>query len=342
MKQFKDCLNAWWFSDTDALPLGVVRIAFSVLFLSYIVLMAPDRYAFFMEPGIVPTSLASSGAGPQLLRFANSGQVDFVLGLSIFAGGFLLIGLWSRASAWLVWLCLMSFQGRDPLVHTGADVVMRLLAFYLAVSPAGAALSWDCHSKYKAWTSTISAWPLRLMQLQVAAIYGQTFMMKLTGDKWQTGTALHYILNLTDYARFPWPHALDTPLVMCLLSWSVLALEVSLSVLIWFPAWRLRLLAGAVVLHLGIDWALTISMFSGAMLVLLGCFVTADEYRAFAVRCREAWLGRREFNLGRSVRTWPPGRAAYDLMQYAFHGELQETRPVMANRQKIKASRGND
>lgn len=323
----KERLNNWWFSPVDALPLGVVRIGFALLFLSYIITIAPYRYAFFSEQGVLSTVLATGGpAGPNLLRFANAAQVDFVLGLSVFAGGFMLIGLWTRPSAWLVWICLMSFQGRNPLAHTGADVVLRLLAFYLAVSPSGAALSCDCLNTHKAWSSIISAWPIRLLQLQAAVIYGDTFLMKTQGDKWRDGTAMHYILGLTDYQRFPWPHALDTPLIMCLLSWGVLALELSLAVLIWVPRWRRLLLASAVALHLGIDWVLTISQFSGAMLVLLCAFVTPSEFRRVALAARSAWRDRRTLphSLCRNVRTWPPALRAYETVQFALYGEPKD------------------
>jgi hypothetical protein len=335
-------LKTFWLAPVDALPLGVVRVVFAFLFLAYVVMISPNRYAFFAESGVVSTVMAGgAGSGPQLLRFANAAQVDFVFGLAVFAGGFLLIGLWTRPASWLVWVCLMSFQGRNLLVHNGADVLLRLLAFYLAVSPSGAALSVDCRNKFAAWSSSIPAWPLRLLQLQACAIYGQTVLMKLNGDEWRDGTALHYVLNLTDYQRLPWPHFLDAPLPICVLTWGVLALEFALAVCIWFPRWRRPLLALAVVMHLSIEWMLTISQFAGAMLCLLGSFVTAAEYRAFAWSCCDAWLGRRTLPLDmrRKVMAWPPARRCYDTLQYAFNGELKETGLFVANGTKIKGGR---
>jgi hypothetical protein len=84
-------------------------------------------------------------------------------------------------------------------------------------------------------------WALRLLVVQMAFIYFCNGVYKLFGEEWRSGNSLYYVLNDLTLARwsfvqFPVPVELTR-----LLSWGVLAWEVT------FPFWMLLpwLAAGA-------------------------------------------------------------------------------------------------
>ena len=55
----------------------------------------------------------------------------------------LTIGLWTRLSSVVVFVCLASMQQRNLYILHGGDVFLRVTGFFLMFAPAGAALSLD-------------------------------------------------------------------------------------------------------------------------------------------------------------------------------------------------------
>jgi hypothetical protein len=162
--------------------------------------------------------------------------------------------------------------------------VIQIIAFYLALAPAGASLSLDRlrRAPRSFWEFPARApWALRLMQIQLSVIYLSSVWEKLHGFTWRNGTAVAYALRLEDLQHFPMPGFASTwaPAV-ALLTWGTLAAELSLGVLVW-TRWRLPVLAAGVAMHIGFAYALRVGFFSAAMCVLYLAFLPP----ALAQRC---------------------------------------------------------
>jgi hypothetical protein len=209
----------------------------------------------------------------------------------------LLVGCLSRVNAVCLFVWLVSFQNRNPLLLNGEDTVMRLLAFLLIWMPIGQCWSLDAWlwprlrgvrlpSVLPAEAATSApGWGLRLLQIQMCIIFLSAGLCKLGGDAWLDGTALYYVARLDDYfGRFPapdWPF--DKPWGVALFTWTVIAVELLVPVFLWFRETRRLCLLVLVLFHLANEWTMHLFLFHWIMLVGWMAFLTPADF---------AWLKR--------------------------------------------------
>ena len=291
--------NEFWFSPISSVPLGMFRLVFGVLALAYCLLLLPERFLWFGDRGMLPLADSDAyngtGAGPHhldLLAFSGADPwLTLFFVVFLLAALFLMLGFWTRTSAVLVYLCINTLHSRDAVIHNSGDTVMLVMSAYLIFSPAGAACSVD--RLWRIFRGTegdtpplIVPWAQRLMQLQVAIVYLAASLSKAGGEKWVNGTAAYYPLHLPETARFPMLGS-DALWVINLITWGTVAVELALALLIWVPRLRLYVLAGGVMLHLGIEYSMNIPLFSFMMIASYLTFLTAEDFQNFL-----AWAKR--------------------------------------------------
>lgn len=289
-----DGWRRFWFQPQPMTSLGLVRIAFGLLMLGWSLSLLPDLLTFFGRDGVRPGPPAIRYTWGLLHVFPSDRGVIVVWALLFAAALALTVGWHTRLAALVVFVGVLSFQRRDIFVFNSGDVVVRVEALYVALAPAGAALSLDRRRTAGSfWDAQVRApWVLRLMQVQLSIIYLSTVHDKLTGTAWNQGTAVSYALRLDDLQAFPVPHWLTTNAVlMNAATWGTLLLEISLGVLVWT---RLRpwVLAAGVLMHLIFVLTLAVAFFSVAMYVLYLAFVPPAAAQRVVDRVR-ARLPRR-------------------------------------------------
>jgi len=151
------------------------------------------------------------------------------------ATAFLLLGLSTRVAAVAVWLLSTSFATINGYIDNGGDQIRYIVTLYLMLTPCGAAWSLDAWLRRRRGRLLgavfVYPWALRLLFVQMVLMYWCNGLYKLTGHDWQNGDSLYYVLgDLTltrwSHAQFPVPYE-----VTKVLSWTVLAWEVT------FPLW---------------------------------------------------------------------------------------------------------
>lgn len=295
LRRARHLWNGWWFHPIAPGPLGCFRILFGLLVLEYGLLLWPERALWFSERGVLPLAQADAfNGGPvspprlDLLHSVTGGPaLDAFFAVFILASVLLTVGLWTRLSSLAVFVGLLSLHNRDGAILNSGDTLMLVMAGYLLLAPAGAACSLDrlrriWQGREQQTPPLIAPWAQRLMQLQVATVYCATSLSKLSGSRWQNGTAAYFPLHLPDTARFPVPFSNDLWFIH-LLTWGTLVVEVSLWTLVWFPRLRLWVLAAGVGLHAGIEYSLNIPLFSALMIVSYSVYLTARDWERFTV-----------------------------------------------------------
>jgi ABC-type multidrug transport system fused ATPase/permease subunit len=300
-----DAWRMFWFRPQPAYTLGLVRIAFGVLAVVWTLSLLPDLYEFFGEDGVAP----HARLGPyrwSVFAFWSGDDAVLIgwLALLVFAVA-LTIGWHSRIAAIVVFVLILSFDRRNPMVFNSGDVLLRIEALFLALSPCGAALSLDQRRATGVfWSAQVRPrWPIRLMQLQLSLIYLTTVQVKMTGDAWPQGTAVSYALRLEDMLLLPIPDWLRTnALLMNAATWGTLVIELAIGILVWNRLLRPWVLAAGVVMHTMIMVTIAIGFFTPAMFVLYLAFIPPQRVR----RLPET-IERRVATLRRHVReTEPP------------------------------------
>jgi hypothetical protein len=250
--------NDFWFAPAPASTLAVVRIAVGGLSLLGGLVLWPD-----LDPLYYATPLGTAGARAVTLVLVSS-----AIGV--------VVGLRTRLTSMALVLALVTLAHVNPFIFNSGDTLLRHLALIVALAPSGAALSLDARRRVgTAWHfPDRPAWPLRLIQLQVAVMYAAAVAHKLGGETWRDGTAAAYPLSIPDVTRF----AVATPLAEWavaarIFTWGTLAIEAAIPLCVWNRRLRPWVLLTGAALHLGIDLTLRAGLFSWVVLASYVAFV---------------------------------------------------------------------
>ena len=299
--------DRFWFEPQPTSTLALFRIAFGLLVLVWALALLPDLLTFFGRDGIVPRSpdfdaLERPWSWGLLNGSPSDTAVIAVYVALVLAALCVVAGFRTRLGAAIVFLAVLALERRNPYVFNAGDTLIRLMALYLLLSPAGASLSVDRlrRARERFWEFPARApWALRLIQIQLSVIYLATVWEKLQGETWKDGTAVSYALRTDDIQRIALPHALvDSPLVSGVLTYGTLATELAVGVLIWSRRARPFVIVPGILLHLFIDATLTAGLFSAAMLTAYIAFVPPETATRLILATRDRILRRR----GRSER----------------------------------------
>ncbi len=285
----RDLLNSWlkfWFAPDSPTPVALFRICFGLLILDAAVIhIGPDVLDWYGIHGVTtPDSIHRYWwlNEPRFDLFLLAPQTDagimafwYVFVTAVFC---LVIGFWTRPAAIIVSLFLISMDNRQPFAINGGDAMMRLLAGYLVFSEAGAAFSVD--RLIKRWKTPtfgeasrpkpVAPWGQRMIQVQMAIAYGTTEFAKISGAQWLDGTAVYYATRLDDMINHTLP-LYDSLLFCKFLTYYTLFFEGAMFTLVWLRDLRYWVLAGTLIMHVGIDYSINLPVFEW---VFMSSFIT--------------------------------------------------------------------
>lgn len=307
MKRLPAAWQRFWFEPEETSTLALVRIAFGAVVFGWAVTLAHDGYDFFSDTAILPSSdfAGEARASWGLLDiFEGRLAVALLLAALLLASVCLVVGYYSRLAAVVVFVGVLSLEHRNPFVFNAGDGLLRLMAFYMMLAPAGASLSLDRWRRHRStfWVFPSQApWALRLMQVQLSILYLSSLWAKLRAPEWNEGTAISYAVRLEDLGRFELPQSLATSEILSnLLVYGTLAIEASIAILVWNRTMRPWVLGLGVALHLGIDLTLRVGFFSYGLFVLYLAFLPPAAASARLVDLEHwlaGWRERRRPNL---------------------------------------------
>ncbi len=256
-----------------------------------------DCDLWFTDMGVLRASTAQAQVRGQHLSLlfwlpSNSWVVRIALGILLVQCGLLLLGCWSRFQIACIFLWLVSFQHRNPLICDGEDTVFRLFSFMMIWMPLDH--RWSILSSHFGWpkstASSENAWALRLIQFELTAIYASNAWSKFQGESWRDGTALYYVSQMTDMFGRGWlPEGLfEIEWFVALTTWSVLVCEMVLPIALWLRPTRRLAIGLGVFLHLAIEYAMNLFLFEWVMIVGLMAFLTPSDWK-WMMELVETW-----------------------------------------------------
>ena len=223
----KDILNglgaiwrAWswfWFRPISAKGTGIMRILLGLMLL----MTSIDVFAD-LEILIGPNGIFAEGAskrGMRLSRWTYFDQIGTLQGMQIAHGLGLLcnilfmVGFKTRTTGILSLLANVALYQRNSWFMNGGDRLVREMTFYLCLVPCGAAFSVDSWLRDRKLFRTgqriikspkIPILAMRLIQIQIAAVYFFSGIAKWDSGSWHRGSALYYSLSTNNYARSDW------------------------------------------------------------------------------------------------------------------------------------------
>lgn len=284
----------WWFGYGSPVEMGLFRLVMGFWIFVNQLMVGWDFDYWFTERGFVPVSVNAqyleSIPRLNLIAGVTDSRITLMFYIAITIAAFTTcIGLWTRVSSIVLALGIISLHHRNAMILHGGDLVIRMGAIYIALAPSGAACSVD--RLIKLWRGQapkipelVSLWPQRLVQYQVGLVYFTTVWHKWFGTYWRDGTATWYPLHLHEFDRFWLPDFMREGIMIPITTYGTLAAELSMCTLVFFKPWRKWALMAAVGMHLFIEYAMNIPLFSFLMITTYLAFFEGDEISAWAKR----------------------------------------------------------
>lgn len=277
LKAFADGWNSFWFAPQSPSPVALYRIVLGLLALQEVTIhLSHDWQFYYGQYGLIPVQSIVAHwwlLDPQFDLMLLLPQTDWwrMAFFSFYSVAllFMIFGLCTRVSTITVFFCLLSIDRHFPFNLNGGDCFMRIAMFLLCFSSAGDAFSLD--NVIAGWKSDwrtagfahrpSSPWAQRLIQIQLAVAYFVTECWKLSGRPWQDGSAVYYATRMEEFIKFHMPFFLDNKFCIKMLTWFTLLIEGALPTLIWFRKLRYWVIAGGILLHVGIDYCINLPIF---------------------------------------------------------------------------------
>lgn len=299
--------NAFFHSPVDLGHVAILRICFGLVATVYFSAWLPYVEEWFGENGIYPYAISRECSSSYCWTILGWLKEDVwlrtALVVAVVQSVLLTLGLLSRVQAFGVFFWAMMFQHRNNLIMDAEDVVFRLIAFYMMWLPLGEVFSLDAVWRGGRQSSAkgidaiaarqFSAWPVRMMQIQMVVLMASAAGWKLAGADWRSGDALYYVCRLDDlFGRFPMPDFLfEVPIVCRSIVWFTIAVELLAPIFIWFPSTRRASLILLLLFHIATDYMMHLFLFHWIMMIGWMFFLMPGDY---------AWLfpGRKKVAVG--------------------------------------------
>jgi hypothetical protein len=290
IRAIADGWNRFWFEPRSTSTLGVIRIAYGIVALGWTISLAPDLNNFFTREGVVPQQPSIRWWFDPLQSYPSHAALYSLYAVLLLGFVCLLIGYHSRIASIVVFLGILTLERRNPYIFNSGDLLVRNLAFYLALAPTGAALSLDRWRKFRDrfWEYPARApWATRLIQLQLSFTYAATVWAKVRGETWNDGTAVSFALRIGDLERFHAPGFITHNIwASNLMTLGTLALETSLAFLVWNRKARPYVLGLGILMHVLIAVNIMVGFFSMAIITAYIAFIEPDTMERLIDRVR--------------------------------------------------------
>ncbi len=279
LRTFSRWYDRFLFESCDPKLVSAFRIGYALLLVIYVSTWAPSYSLWFTDQGLLGHKAAEQLAweyrSSLLFYFTSPGFAACGLGLLALHSLLLLVGLWSRVQAAFIFVWLVSFQHRNPLICDGEDTVFRLFALFMTTMPLDA--FWAIKQKKR---------PLTFFESLGAATGPDSddhdlrfcWHLETRGAKLVDGSAMFYVSRMENYGGRHWLPTVwtETPWMMQWSTWLGLAIELSLPLLLWIKPTRRFAIVLGIVFHLAIESILNLFLFEWIM--ILGLLTFLDRF----------------------------------------------------------------
>ena len=269
MKRFRAWWTTIWFEPIDPRPLSLFRVALGILLIFSYAALAPNWNAYYGADGILSLHDADLiGQRPPndwwcLFTWTEGWlPIRVYWWVGLLAALAFTAGCYTRTATWALYLIQTSIGHRTWVVVNGEDSMFRWMLLFAGFMTLDARYSlqrwWTARRRGKIppAPTAASAWPVRMAQLNVAAIYLFSVWDKLwdPGGYWVRGEAVYYSLTTKlwggSWPWLRWFYGNTGILLNHLATYGSLAIEVAFPLLVWWRRTRLPILLAATALHL--------------------------------------------------------------------------------------------
>jgi hypothetical protein len=280
------------------IALSALRICIGLTLLAYYLQHILQREYLWGDAGVVPFSLFQ-----QIMQFRHGFSLYLLSSSSsyqtaVFYGGLVVtiaftLGYQLRISSILFYVFTWSLFERNIFLLTGGDNFIYLAAFFLMFSDCGAHFSLDAIStrgrtEPRPFAAMVHNYAVLAIIVQLSLVYLTSAIYKLSGPLWQDGTAVYYVLRLSEFNLSPLArHMYGSETVVKLATWGTVIFELSWPFLIWNRRTKPVAAIGAVLMHAMIGYFMGLVWFSFVFISAQVVIFKDSELIGYAARGRE-------------------------------------------------------
>lgn len=291
------CAQIWAMVDVasarrvNLIGAALVRVGLGATMLYIYAVHYRDRDYLWGPNGVWEWSSFRAQPGPSFYALTTDPvwfQVIFHLGILctlLFA-----LGWRTRFTTPLMWMFTWSLQQRNPMILDGGDNLMILVLVYLMLVDTGQHLAIDATRRrttsvdrdrlpYRIGTLLHNA-GLAAVVLQVVVVYWASGMYKVQGELWQNGTALYYIMRVSEFTWPGWSELVwRNGLLVGLLTHATVLFQIAFPLLLLRRETRVLAVLGGIALHGGIAVFMGLISFSAVMISTELVIISDRRYR---------------------------------------------------------------
>ncbi len=304
-KTFASLDQVWsrvWFQSMPTTPMEIARIGIGAAMLVHYVLITPYLLDFWGEAGFMPRELVyqfddSIWSQSVFFYFTAPWQWYAFHGFFLLACAAFMLGWRTSWVKWIVLIGQISYSARNPIIWYGVDKILCQLLIVMCVAPIGRAMSLDrvravraakrgdLEATLPAYASPWTGACIRLMQVQMAALFFFSGVGK-RGEDWWNGDAIWSLFTTyAYYNRFVLDVFASHYWLVNAATYGTILIEVAFPFLVWQRATRPYMLAAAVFLHVQFAIFLGLPYFSFVMIMGHMSFVRPE----WLARLRAWW-----------------------------------------------------
>jgi hypothetical protein len=281
-----DAWNRFWFQPADSRPLALVRIGTGLLTAVHFLSFWSDLTRWFAGNGLLPPETVRrlteeegvANYGYSLLNLVTRpGELWGLEIVAIVAAILLALGVFSRASALVSLVMLLSFVHRAPMISGLGEPVLAFLLFYLCLAPSGEWLGVNAWLKQRKshespTPSVLANLSLRLIQVHLAMFLFMIGMSKLSAEPWWTGDAMWFLIAQTHSRPVDLTFLRGAQFLVNAWTHAFIAFEFLFPILIW------NRLARPILLAIGLVLWVSLALVSGQLIFSLSLIVASGAF----------------------------------------------------------------
>ena len=269
------------FVSLDYRSLALMRFGMGLVLVLDLFERARNLTAHYTDAGVLSrASLLTLWGGKFFVSLHMMSGLGIVqAALFIIAGIFavmLMLGYRTRLATIVSWFLLISLQARNPLVLQGADIVLRVVLFWMLFLPTGGRWSLDrlFGRTPRPKDGTVASAATFAYLTQIICIYLFSGLLK-TGTPWHDGTAVYYALSVDQLVRPLGEHLRTWRTATHFLTYATRNLEIYGS-LLYFSPWKTGLFRTVgiflfALMQIGFNLSMNLGLFGAiSIIVTLG------------------------------------------------------------------------
>jgi hypothetical protein len=278
---------------------SVARIGYALWILCLYLQSLEIRDFIWGEAGPLPYELFQAhvemtGDYSLFTYSASPVWLNVLLAAGIASAVFMLLGLFTRTAMILSTVLLWSFHARNPYILDGGDNAGRIFIIFLLFMSCADYASVDSRRLGRPYAlglrNLVHNAAFYFIQIQLCVLYFSSSLNKVTGQLWQNGTALYYVLMSEEYSNPAFgPWLADNYVFITLASYATIGLQLSFPYLVWSRRFRVPVICGLILMHLGIGFQMGLARFSLVMISTLLLLIPNEAYGKFGRVLTAGW-----------------------------------------------------